>query len=119
MSNQFIDYQQHLIHFITLIEKIKYYYFMDESSLLQAIEHYNEEVKNYALNPVLNEEIYSIAPSQLSSTSPNHLYYKLLIELSEQPLHNFQQGTLLCDLNKRQQRIYHTYLKIKELQNDL
>lgn len=105
MHDQFIDYQQHLIHFITLIEKIKYYYFMDEASLKQAIEHYNEEVKNHALNIELNEEIYSIAPAQLSSTSPNHLYYKLLIELSERPLHNFQQGTLLYDLNRRQQRI--------------
>ncbi|UDI77663.1 hypothetical protein HYI43_03510 [Staphylococcus taiwanensis] len=119
MTHYLINYQQNLIILMTAIEKIKYYYFMDFDRITSALDEYNQLIQDYEATIQLDDEVTIINAYPLSPASPNDLYYQLLTALSSHPLHIFQQGALIADLNQLQHQIYRTLLKIKDLQNDL
>lgn len=115
-----INYQHNLIDLLTLVETIKYYYFMEPKRLIQAIEQFNIIVDTYYSEANLQQHENIANPTiHLSSASAFTTYQKLLHSLNQQPLHHFQQGELLCDLHERHRRIYQTYITIQSIFNEL
>ncbi|MCJ1655749.1 hypothetical protein MT340_003150 [Staphylococcus sp. NRL 16/872] len=118
-----INYQHNLIELLTLIEKIKYYYFMDPKLLNQAIEQFNITIEAYysETNTHQHENIANptLLLSPTASTAPFTTYQNLLHSLHQQPLHHFQRGEILCDLHERQRRIHQTYISILSKFNKL
>ncbi|PNZ66004.1 hypothetical protein E2556_10890 [Staphylococcus croceilyticus] len=115
-----INYQHNLIELLTLIEKIKYYYFMEPKLLIQAIEQFNITVDMYHSETNMQQLEHNAKPTiPLSPASPFTTYQSLLHSLHQQPLHHFQQGELLYDLHERHRRIYQTYITIKSMFNEL
>lgn len=115
-----INYQHNLIELLTLIEKIKYYYFMEPKLLMQAIEQFNITADTYYSEATIQQQEHNANPTiSLSSASPFTTYQNLLHSLHQQPLHHFQQGELLYDLHERHCRIYQTYITIQSMFNEL
>lgn len=100
--------RQQLIILLTHVEKIRYYYLMDNRFLNREIEAYNTSIKNFTDSlPLTLQNSTNNSKSKFSMQS-DQFYYKLLNDLSLKPLHEFHQGTILVDLQQRQDQLHQT-----------
>ncbi|MGW9856889.1 uncharacterized short protein YbdD (DUF466 family) [Staphylococcus hominis] len=110
-------YDQHiLIQLLILLEKAKYYYFMDIAHLSLGIEDYNNFI-NHCLSHFKHNQLDTI-PSHNSDSQMDFFkqYNELVINLKQIPLHNFNNGNLIIDLQERQNHIYKVYNQISDYQ---
>ena len=99
--------RQQLIILLTHVEKIRYYYLMDNRFLNRA---YNTSIKNFTDSlPLTLQNSTNNSKSKFSMQS-DHFFYKLLNDLSLKPLHEFHQGTILVDLQQRQDQLHQTLI---------
>ena len=110
--DQLTQIRQQLIVLLTHIEKIRYYYLMDDRYLNQEIDAYHTSIHHFSHDLALTLQ----NDANNSHTSPSlelkHTYHKLLNHLSSHPLHDFQQGTILIDLQQRQNQIHQTFVHL-------
>lgn len=102
--------RQQLIILLTHVEKIRYYYLMDNRFLNREIEAYNTSIKNFTDNLSLTLQNSTNNFNSKSSMESDHFFYKLLNDLSLKPLHEFHQGTILVDLQQRQDQLHQTLI---------
>lgn len=104
-----INDQHFLIQLLILLEKAKYYYFMDIAHLSLSIEDYNNFI-NHCRSHFQHNQIESV--SSHTSDLQMHFskqYNELMTNLKQIPLHNFKSGNLIIDLQERQNHIYKVY----------
>ena len=117
MHYKTLIYDQHiLIQLLILLEKAKYYYFMDIAHLSLGIKDYNNFI-NHCRAHFKHNQINSISSHcSDSQTYCFEQYNELMTHLKQIPLQNFKNGNLIVDLQERQNHIYKGYNQINNYQ---